>query len=102
MVEMPLHDQVGMDLARHAGDRVAEIMANTFALCDSPSQASMVAIQVLGTVGAQACGVITSHLGIKIDDLRTPEMLELMADMLREVKIDRDGRRPQGASHEQG
>lgn len=91
MVEIPLHDQVGMDLVRHAGDRVAEIMADTFVLCDSPSQASMVAIQVLGTVGAQACGVITSHLGIKIDDLRTPEMLELIADMMREVNGKKAG-----------
>ena len=91
MVEIPLHDRVGMDLAHHAGDRVAEIMENTFALCDSPSQASMVAIQVLGTVGAQACGVITSHLGIKIDDLRTPEMLELIADMMREVNGKKAG-----------
>lgn len=86
---MTASDQIGMDLATHASERASKIMLDTFAMCDSPAQASMVAFKVLGVVAAQACGVITAHLGVKIDDIDSAGMLELMADMMREVKDDR-------------
>ncbi|MFC6487308.1 hypothetical protein [Nitratireductor sp. GCM10026969] len=82
------HHQVGMDLAKHAGDRVSKVMLDVLSLCESRQQASMVAFQVLGVVAAQACGVITKHVE-DIEKMDAPDMLNLMADMMREAKNDR-------------
>lgn len=83
---LPLHDQIGMDLAKHAGDKASKAMLDAVALCDSSAQASMVAFTVLGVIAAQACGVVTAHLGINRDDLDSAAMMELMADLFRDVQ----------------
>lgn len=85
----PVHDQVGMDLAKHASDRASKVMIQTLELCDTHAQASMVAFHVLGVIAAQACGVITKHLEIEISDLGSAELLELMADLMKEVESGR-------------
>jgi hypothetical protein len=75
-----------MDLARHAGDRASKAMLDALALCEDSAQATMVAFQVLGVIAAQACGVVAKHLGINRDELDSAAMMELMADLFREVK----------------
>jgi hypothetical protein len=83
---LPPHDQIGMDLGKHAGDRASKAMRDALSLCEDSAQASMVAFQVLGVIAAQACGVVTEHLGINLDELDSAAMMELMADLFREVK----------------
>lgn len=83
------HDQIGMDLARHAGDRAEKVMLDAFKLCDSPAQTSMVAIQVLGIVAANACGALTASYGLAIPHASTVEMLELLTELMREAETER-------------
>lgn len=84
-----LNDTIGRDIARHASEKASKAMRNAISLCDSKTQASMVAFEVLGVIAAQACGVITNHLDMDLGEMESADMLQLMADMMREVKNDR-------------
>lgn len=81
------HDHIGMDLARHAGERASEAMMHAIRLCESPGQASMVAFHVLGVVAAQAAGVLSKTYGVKLDG-DAVSMLEMLTEIMREVSTD--------------
>lgn len=81
-----LHDQVGMDLAKHASDKASKAMLDALSLCDTPAQASMVGFRVLAVIAAQACGAMTKHHCISIEGLSSADMLELMATIMREIE----------------
>jgi hypothetical protein len=84
-----LHDQIGIDLAKHAGDRAAKAMLEAIGLCETRAQASMVAFQVMGIVAAQACAAINAHQGNRVES--PADMLEAMASLMRKAKDSAHG-----------
>lgn len=80
-----LHDQIGIDLAKHAGDRASKVMLEAFSLCETPEQAKMVALEVVGTIAAQAAGAFVAGTDMNPGDLSASELLSIMADLMKEV-----------------
>lgn len=97
------HDQVGMDIARHAGERANAAMMDAISLCETPQQVNMVAFQVLGIIAASSAGILSKNLSIKIDGKDTVAILEMLTEIMRDARdtrIQRSTRARKGGEDE--